>query len=145
MHEQTMSSDSGPQTGWPGSGIDCVFLTCFAADFQVFAALLRFSGIRLHRAETIDQADFLLTVTEATVLVSDTLFLDGTWEQAADMIGNVHPRVTLVVVADERDDELHGSSEIVSKPLRMGELRHAIRSAHQEACAEAVWAYAGAL
>ena len=121
------------------SGIDCVFLTCFNSEFQVFAVLLRSSGIRMHCADTLEQADFLLAVTGAKVLLSDSVFLDGTWLQAAEMLADVHSSVTLVVVLDEVErmfwaDALNrGGYDLASKPLRLGNLHQAIQNAHQSA------------
>jgi DNA-binding NtrC family response regulator len=122
-----------------GSGIDCVFLTCFNSEFQVFATLLAHSGIRLHCADTLDRADFLLTVTGAKVLLSDSAFLDGTWYEAAGMVAAVHSSVTLVAVLDEPDkafwaDALEqGGYDLASKPLRLDKLHRAIQKAHQSA------------
>jgi DNA-binding NtrC family response regulator len=121
----------------PKTGIDCVFLTCLDDDFDLFGGLLRVSGIRLHRADTVEVADFLLTVTEATVLLSDMLFLDGAWDTAADMIGSFHPGVSLLIALDERTSELPSGAlrravyELVSRPMRLTPLRQAIQAAHR--------------
>jgi DNA-binding NarL/FixJ family response regulator len=121
------------------SHVHCVFLTCFDYYFEVFSGLLRHANIRMHLAATLEQADFLLTVTDATVLLCDTAFLDGTWDKAAGMLADVHPNVALVVMMDELDKSLrgpaldHGVCHLVSKPLRMSELRQAIQLAHTEA------------
>jgi DNA-binding NtrC family response regulator len=121
------------------SGIDCVFLTCFNSEFQVFTVLLGHSGVRMHCADTLEQADFLLSVTGAKVLLSDAVFLDGTWYEAGQMLADVHSSVTLVVVLDEVEeafwaDALHrGSYEMAPKPLRLSKLHQAIRNAHNTA------------
>jgi len=49
----------------------------------------------MHRAETLDEADFLLTVTGATAFVSDVTFPDGTWRDALAMVAEVHPLTPL--------------------------------------------------
>ena len=125
------------------TGIRCVFLTCFDADFRIFAQLLRFGGIRMYRADTIGEADFLLTVTESRVFLCDTVFLDGTCVLAAEMIRTVHPTVGFVLVSADADDAcwdeaLRLSILTVRRPLRMDELRHAIRRAH-EITEERLW------
>ena len=56
----------------PG-GIDCIFISCFKYDFEFLQCLLSYTGTRLHRAETLNEADFLLTVTGARYS-SPTLF-----------------------------------------------------------------------
>lgn len=123
--------------------IDCVFLTCFDSDFQVFASLLHFSGIRIHGADTLEKADFLLTVTDATVLLSDTVFLGGSWTDAGQMLASIHPGVGLVIIVDEDDNELRTEAyDLVSRPLRMSQLYQAIRRAHDGAgpkLAETAW------
>src|ERR1039458_1115216 len=81
--------------------IECVFLTCFRSDFSFLASVLYYSSIRMHRADTLDEADFLLTVTSSTVLLSDTRFLDGSWREALRMVSEVHPHVAALVVADD--------------------------------------------
>jgi DNA-binding NtrC family response regulator len=122
-----------------GSGIECVFLTCFNSEFQVFAILLGHSGVRMHCADTLEQADFLLTVTGAKVLLSDAVFLDGTWFEAAEMVADVHSSVTLVVVLDEVEkalwaDALHrGGYDLAPKPLRLSTLHRAILNAYRTA------------
>ncbi len=120
----------------PDSRIECVFLTCFNSDFQVFAVLLRRSGIYLHCAETLERADFLMTATGATVLLSDPEFSDGTWHEAAKMLTSFHPRAALLVVAGDEDGELRtkaldrGAYGVLPKPLQMSALRDALQGAH---------------
>lgn len=83
--------------------IDCVYLTCFRSDFSFLATVLYYSRIRLHRAETLEEADFLLTVTLSTVLLSEMTFLDGSWREALRMTCEVHPHVATLVVAEDVD------------------------------------------
>jgi DNA-binding NtrC family response regulator len=142
MLEQSADGIMGVQAAAPeprDCGIDCVFLTCFNSEFQVFAVLLGHSGVRMHCADTLEQADFLLSVTGAKVLLSDAVFLDGTWYEAAQMLADVHSSVTLVVVLDEVEEAfwgeaLHrGGCDIAPKPLRLSKLHQAIRNAHNTA------------
>jgi DNA-binding NtrC family response regulator len=124
--------------------IDCVFVTCFTAEFSFLATLLRHSRVRLRRAETLEQADFLLMVTEGTVLLCDAVFLDGSWSDCAEMLARCHPRVSLLVLADEADGAFvrdavgRGACAVSWKPLRYPELRGMIEAACEAAAHRAV-------
>ena len=119
--------------------IHCVFLTCFENDYRVVSTLLGYAGIRIHRAETLDQADFILTVTGATVLLTEPLFLDGAWEDALEMCAHVHPTVSLLVIANPADRDFvenaadRGASGIFWRPLPLVRLRKLVQSAHEAA------------
>ena len=121
------------------SGIDCVFLTCFEGEVEVLAWLLRSSGIRIHFADTLEKAEFLLIVTNATVLLSDSLFLDGSWRDAAAMLDHFFPGVQLVLVlaADDRAARAQAHENAVQdllyRPLRVNLLRRAIEEGHRSA------------
>ena len=126
----------------PGDNrIECVFLTCFRSDFSFLATVLYYSRIRMHRAETLDEADFLLTVTSSTVLLSDMTFLDGSWREALHMVSEVHPHVAALVVADavERpfllDSDVYalGACGILWKPLWMDRVIDLIQTASESA------------
>jgi hypothetical protein len=119
--------------------LHCVFITCFSHDIEFCQRLLLYSEIRLHRAETLDEADFLLTVTGSKVLISDPVFLDGSWEDALEMLSRVHPRSSFLVAADPIDLEFvgdainRGACGILWKPLDLGRLTHLIRTVHEAA------------
>ena len=125
-------------------GIDCVFLTCFDSDFHFLANVL-LGSIRMHRAETLEQADFLLTVTEGTVLLTDVSFLDGFWHEAADMLTQFHPVVAFLVLADEVDRQFvseapnRGACGVLWKPLDWSQVRRFIRLAHEATEERAIW------
>jgi DNA-binding NtrC family response regulator len=127
------------EEGFAGCQIHCVFITCFSNDIDFLQRLLLYSEIRLHRAETLDEADFLLTVTGSKVLISDTVFLDGSWEDALDMLSHVHPRSRFLVAADPIDlafvgDAVNrGACAILWKPLELGELMRMVRTVHEAA------------
>ena len=130
----------------PGAhGVDCVVLSCFEYDFQFFRSMLGQSGIRLHRAETVEQADFLLLATGATVLLSDTVFLDGFWESAFAMVRDAHSLVVVLVCADAVDRDFValapncGALGIYWKPLEVAQLREAIWSGHEVSLERLVW------
>jgi DNA-binding NarL/FixJ family response regulator len=120
-------------------GIDCVFLTCFASEFSFLALVLQYSYIRLHRAETLEQANFLLLVTGATALLTDVTFLDGTWCDALRMSSENYPRVPTLVVADPADHPFltdvyaRGACGVLWKPVDMLDAIEMIRTIHQAA------------
>ena len=115
-------------------GIDCVYLTRCGQDFEVLSRLLRRAGIAIGRARTLEEADFLLIVSTAAVLVVEAVFPDGTWRDAARMLLRVHPSVGLVVIIEPMttapdalglEQVLH---HFVPAPVRLGALRRAILS-----------------
>jgi len=119
------------------SGVDCVVLSCFADDVRFLATLLGLSRIRLHRADTLDEADFLITATGATVLVTDSRFLDGSWQHAAEMLRQRHPLLPAIVLAEviesgslSRAGDL-GVFDICWKPPQFAILRAAVQRAHE--------------
>jgi len=118
-------------------GINCVYLTCFAEAAEVWAVLLRSSGIRIHFADTLEKVEFLLIVTNATVLLSDALFLDGAWSDAASMVEHIFPGVQLVLVLDgndyraRQDASENYAGDFIYKPLRITALHHGIEAGHK--------------
>jgi DNA-binding NtrC family response regulator len=120
-------------------GISGVFLTCLRDDFDFFSILLRYADIRLFRAETVEQADFLLTVTGSTVLLCDPVFLDGSWQNALDMVAYLHPKVASVVIAEAVDEPFvsgapeRGVCAILWKPFQVAQFRRIIETAHDAA------------
>jgi FixJ family two-component response regulator len=126
------------------SGIDCVFLTCFDSDFHFHANVL-LGSIRMHRAETLEQADFLLTVTGGTVLLTDVSFLDGFWDEAADMLAQFHPLVAFLVIADEVDRQFvseapnRGACGVLWKPVDFVQVGRSIRTAHEITGERTIW------
>jgi len=81
----------------------CVLLTTFRHEFEFLAMILRHAGMHLYRADTLEQADFLITVTGARVMLCDTVCPDGTWKECVDMLAREHPGVSLVVLAEKVD------------------------------------------
>lgn len=104
------------------------------------------STIRLHRADTLELADFLLLATDATVLLTDTTFLDGRWQDALAMADRVHQLVTTVICADPVDrpflSKLHerGALEVLWMPLELHRLRSTIGRAHEVTVERRLWA-----
>ncbi len=112
-------------------------LSCFRGDVAFLASMLVHGGIRVHRAETLDEADFLLVATTATVLIADTVFLDGSWGSAMTMVASVHPLVGTLLCADPADREFvkdaneRGVLDVIWKPIDFERLRTSIRMAHE--------------
>ena len=105
MMDRQLSSGTAPREAESGvasscSGVDCISLSCFDHNALFLASMLGQGGIRLHRAHTAEMADFLLLATRGTVLVLDTTFLDGSWEDALAMTAQVHPLVATLICAD---------------------------------------------
>jgi DNA-binding NtrC family response regulator len=97
------------------------------------------SQIRVHAAQTLEMADFLLLATGATVFVLDTHFPGGEWCDAMAMAQRCHPQVAMVICAGEEDRgslraaREPGALEVLWRPLEIEHLRAAIRTAHEVA------------
>jgi DNA-binding NtrC family response regulator len=119
--------------------VECVYLTCFRSEFSTLALVLKYSGVQLHRADTLEEADFLLTASGGTVLLSDVAFLDGSWRDALLMVQTVHPLVAAMIVADAADwpslaDAYErGACGAQVKPVSFSGSIQMIRTLHQAA------------
>ena len=126
-------------------GVDCVFLSCFDHNVLFLASMLGQGGIRLHRADTVEMADFLLLATQGTVLVLDTTFLGGSWEDALAMTAQVHPLVATLICADLVDREFiagareRGVLDVLWRPIEFERLRPAIWTAHEVTVERRLW------
>ena len=102
-------------------------------------------SIRLHRADTVKMADFLLLASRGTVLLVDTTFLDGSWEDALAMTGKVHPLVATLICADPVDREFiagaqeRGAFHVLWRPIPLERLRSSIWTAHEATVERRVW------
>jgi DNA-binding NtrC family response regulator len=117
--------------------IDCVVLTSFDSQFSFLRNVFRPSGIRMHHAESLEKADFLLTVTESTVLLADVTFVDGSWESALGLLRENYPLVTMLVIADRvdlpflKDLFTRGACGVLWKPFDFEAARKRIRAVHE--------------
>jgi DNA-binding NtrC family response regulator len=117
--------------------IECVILTAFDSQFNLLKNIWALAGIRLHHAKTLEQADFLLMATEATVLLSDVAIVDSSWRSALEMIGHHHPLVIMLVVADPVDQSLLvdafslGVCGIIWTPIQFDAAAKLVKTAHQ--------------
>ena len=117
--------------------VDCVVLSSFHSEFTFLQNVFRPTGIRMHYAESLDQADFLLTVTESTVLLTDVIFADGTWQSALMLLSGRHSLVTMLVIADPVDQPFlkdafsRGACGVLWKPFDFEAVRRLIRAVHE--------------
>jgi DNA-binding NtrC family response regulator len=117
--------------------IHCILLTSFDAEFKFLANIFGLIGIRVHHAETLEQADFLLTVTGSTVLLSDVVFQEGSWQDALGVLTSFHPFVTMLVIADPVDTPflqelfVRGACGVLWKPVEVSEARRLIHAVHE--------------
>jgi DNA-binding NtrC family response regulator len=117
--------------------IDCVLLSSFASECSFLQNVFRPSGIRIHHAESLDQADFLLTVTGSTVLLSDVIFEGGYWQTALGLLRRSHPLVTMLVIADPVDRPFvedvfaQGACGVIWKPFQFAPVTRQIRAGHE--------------
>lgn len=120
--------------------IEAVFLTCFDTQAFYLASVLNCFGIRLHRADTLEKLDFLLTVTGSTVVLTDPLVVDGDWRDALRFLARVHPAVGCIVTADPLDypyiSDLYerGACGVLWKPLDCVKASRLVRVVDQAAC-----------
>ena len=121
----------------PTLGIYGVGLTCFEPDAGFWANLFPSVGIRMHQAQTLADADFLLTVTGATVLLMNVVFPDGCWYDAMTMLARFHPFAVPLLLADPVDSPFvseafqYGAFQVLWKPVALEELLRYIRLANE--------------
>lgn len=124
-------------TSFRTTHIDCVILTAFDSTFTFLRNTWALAGVRAHHASSLEQADFLLLATEATVLLSDIAIVDCSWRSALDMLAGYHSLVTMLVMADPADrpylnDAFKlGVFGIVWKPIQFDAVIRLIGTAHQ--------------
>ena len=118
---------------------ECVFLSSSERDLQTVTRLLKSLGIHVHHAALLEQAELLLTVTDALVLLSDMKFLDGSWTDAQRTLDRLHPHVALVLAVEDADEQLwidvleQGVYDLVLRPFSADELRRILQNAHAHA------------
>lgn len=117
--------------------IDCVILTSFDSVFTSLRNIWSLAGIRTHHAKGLEQADFLLLATGATVLLSDIATEDCSWRSAVSMVGDHHPLVAMLLMADPCDRQFlddvptFGVCGIIWKPIEFDSATKLMRMAHQ--------------
>ena len=120
-----------------GDRIECVYLTCFRPEFTSLAIVMQYSSVRMLQAESLDEADFILTVTGAGVFLTDVTFPDGNWRDALRMAAEMHPHAASLIAAEPVDAPyLTGAGElgacgVLWKPFDFAEAIRLIRTADQ--------------
>jgi DNA-binding NarL/FixJ family response regulator len=114
-----------------------VILTVFDSVFTSLRNIWALAGIRAHHAKTLEQADFLLLATGATVLLSDIATADCSWRSAVRMARDQYPLVIALVMADPSDEPFLedaprlGVCGIIWKPIQFDLATKLTRTAHQ--------------
>lgn len=117
--------------------INCVVLSAFRSEFTFLRNVFGLTGIRMHHAESLEEADFLLRVTGSTVLLSDLVFVEGSWQSALRLLGSFYPLVTMLVIADPSDRpflaDLFNSDVcgVIWRPFEFETVRRMIRAVHE--------------
>ncbi len=125
--------------------IECVYLTCFCSEFAFLATVLQYSGIRMLHADSLDEADFLLTVTGAGTFLCDVTFADGTWRDALYMAAQTHRHTASLIVAEPVDKPFlsdaftRGACAVLWKPFNFTQAIDRIRTLDQAAQDRAAW------
>jgi DNA-binding NtrC family response regulator len=133
------SPESAGQNGRQRTDFKCVFLTGSDEESRIVSRLLKSAGIRILPAALLEQADLLLAATNSVVLLTDTNFLDGTWESALEMVAKSHPRAELVLAASQADERFwidvleRGAFDLVLKPFEAVELQRVLENANAHA------------
>ena len=118
---------------------DLVFLTPYPLDAETLSRLLAPTSLRIHHASTLAQAETLLITTPARVLVTETIFSDGNWEDVVEVLAERHPHVVVVVTAVHADERLwaetinRGAYDLIPRPFYAPELCRILESAHSYA------------
>jgi DNA-binding NarL/FixJ family response regulator len=122
-----------------GLSFECMLLSSFDSEFTFLRNICGTTGIRMHHARSIDETDFLLTVTGGMVLLSDVIFEGGYWQDAASLLAESHPLVSMLVVADPVDEPFlsdlydRGACGVIWKPFEYALLIRQLQSAYDAA------------
>ena len=117
----------------------CVFLGCSGEDYQAASRYLDAAHVGLRRASSLEQADLLLADGDSRVLLAETAFPGGTWQDALAFKRRRHPEAALVVAAEYADERLwldvldQGAYDLILKPFVAEELLRILANA--DACA----------
>lgn len=125
--------DRPPRT----SLVDCIVFTPFHSEFAFMKHICGRVGIRMHHSSTLEQTDFLLIATEASVVVFDAALVSRAWSCALRRIADRYPLVAMLVIADPLDPPLLqdasslGVCGVIWKPVQLDTVSRLIRTAHQ--------------
>ena len=117
--------------------VNCVVLISLRSEFSFLRNIFGLAGLRMHHRKCLQEADFLLTVTYSTVLLSDVRFDGGSWQNAALLLKERHPLVPLLVIADRAEWRYlmdlydRGACGVIWKPFDFQTTRKQIRTLHE--------------
>jgi DNA-binding NtrC family response regulator len=117
-------------------GFGCVYLTSSTREAAQADDLMKPVHIRIYHAGSLGDAKARLQLTGSRVLLTDTIFKEGTWKAALEMVARLRPFRSLVVAAQMADDRLWlatlelGAYDLIQKPFRADELRRILENAH---------------
>lgn len=113
----------------------CVFLSTSARDAAGLNCYLSAAGIRAYHASDFSEAQMLLAITSARILLIDIDRTFEPWTEILQELDESHPNVPKVVLTG-RDEARwfpilsHSAVEVVPKPLQLGGLLGALEHAH---------------
>ncbi len=116
-------------------GVDVVFLTSSGSEAESLSGLLAPASVRVHAASSLVEAEGLMAATQARVLVAETSFRDGTWQDALQAVARGAPDAVLVVCGADADDRLWaeaincGAFDVLVKPFHGPEVCRILTSA----------------
>ncbi len=117
----------------------CIFLAGSQGEWQFVAGLMKPAGIRVHYAASVEEADRLMTLRDAAVLLADVEAPGCGWEDAMNMLNREHPTAALVLASREADEGFwidvldKGAYDLIRKPFVASELRRILENANAHA------------
>lgn len=113
----------------------CVFLSTSVKDAVRLNHHLSAAGIRAYHAGDTGEAEMLLAITSAKILLVDIDRTFGPWREILQKMDESYPNVPQVVLT-ARDENIRSpilsrfALDVVPKPARLGELLGALEYAH---------------
>lgn len=129
----------GPALTIPSYELSCIYLTSCSQAAKRASTLAATAQIRIHHANSLDNAKALLQATKARIILADVTFEKGSWEDAVRMASLLPLRVTLVLVSRFVDQRLWidalegGAYDLILEPFHADELRCILGNAHLSA------------
>jgi DNA-binding NtrC family response regulator len=120
-------------------GFGCVYLTSSTRSAEQASVLLEIARIRIYRAASLKAAEELLRLTRSRVLMADTTFEKGAWQDALYLTSYLRPLTVLVVAARSANERLwievleRGAYDLVARPFHADELRRVLENARSHA------------
>jgi|SRR5579862_1464183 len=120
------------------SRFSCVFLSTSAQDSGRLHHFLSAAGIRCYHASDTAEADVLLAITGAKILLVDIDRTSAPWPETLRIVEDAHPGVPKIVLTgrDERTWSLilgRFALDVIPKPAHLGDLIGALEYANSAA------------